>query len=205
MGIFVVFEGVEGSGKTTQSRSLQRRLSAAGHKTTLVHEPGSTPAGERIRRWLKTGTELTPLAELFLFSAARATLVETVIRPALARDEIVVCDRYTYSTVAYQGHGRGIDLRTIAELNDVASRGLVPDLVLLLDMPADDGLARKSGGARDRFEAESADFHHRVREAYLSMARQDPDRWLTIDSTRARAEVSIAAWERVSAVLGERR
>ena len=204
MGLFVVFEGVEGSGKTTQSRSLQRRLSAAGHNTTLVHEPGSTPVGERIRRWLKTGTELTPLAELFLFSAARATLVETVIRPALARDEIVVCDRYTYSTVAYQGHGRGIDLRTIAELNNMASHGLVPDLVLLLDMPADGGLARKSGGARDRFEVESADFHDRVREAYLSMARQDPNRWLTIDSTRARAEVSNAAWERVSAALGER-
>ena len=204
LSLFISFEGGEGSGKTTQSKALKRRLSRAGYTATLVHEPGSTPTGERIRRWLKTGSDLTPLAELFLFSAARSLLVESVIRPALDGHDVVVCDRYTYSTVAYQGYGRGMDVDTIRQLNDLASSGLVPDLVVLLDVPVPEGMARKGNGAGDRFEAESREFHQRVRQGYLDMACREPKRWLTIDSTRPLSHISNTVWERVSRALTER-
>ena len=109
MGLLVVFEGVDGSGKSTQSRALKRRLAGAGYPSTQVHEPGGTPTGERIRRWVKGAPHVSPLAELFLFCAARASLVESVIRPALSKARVVLCDRYIYSSVAYQGGGRGLE------------------------------------------------------------------------------------------------
>ena len=201
MGLFVVFEGVEGSGKSTQSRALARRLTNAGYPGTLVHEPGGTPTGERIRRWLKSGHDISLLAELLLFSAARASLVESVIHPALSRAEVVVCDRYTYSTVAYQGYGRGLDLNTVRHLNEIATGGLLPALVVLLDLPPEDGLGRKATGRLDRFERERRDFHRRVRQGYVELARQDPARWLVLDASEPRASLLDAVWRRLSPML----
>ncbi len=201
--IFVVFEGVEGSGKTTQSAKLARRLTEAGRDVRLTVEPGGTPTGESVREWVKTGSGLTPLAELFLFNAARAALVETVIAPALESGQDVVCDRYIYSTVAYQGHARGVDLRTIETLNSTATTGLEPDLVILLDLSPDQGFSRKAGSALDRIELEDSDFHLRVRQGYLEQAQNDPRRWLVLDATLPEPELTDAIWERVSALLAD--
>ena len=201
-GIFVVFEGVEGGGKSTQCAILTQRLADAGHEVTQTIEPGGTPTGERVREWVKTGEGLTPTAELFLFNAARAALVETVIAPALDSGHCVVCDRYVYSTVAYQGFARGVDQMTIATLNTVATGGLEPDIVVLLDLPPNEGFGRKAGTALDRIELEDSDFHLRVRQGSLEQAQRDPDRWLVLDATLPESELGDAIWDRVSAVLG---
>jgi dTMP kinase len=201
MGLFVAFEGVEGSGKSTQSRALKRRLAGAGYSVTLAHEPGGTPAGELIRRLLKRGPDIPPIAELLLFSASRAALVESAIRPALHRGEVVICDRYIYSTLAYQGYGRGLPLDTVRRLNEVATGGLIPHLVVLLDLPPEAGLARKSSGPADRFEQERQEFHERVRQGYLRLAKDEPARWLVLDASASKASLAKAVWERVSGML----
>ncbi len=202
MGLFIVFEGVEGSGKSTQARALRQRLASAGISVLSTHEPGGTPTGEQVRQWLKGQHPITPLAELFLFSAARALLVEQVVRPALQAGQTVLCDRYIYSTLAYQGYGRGLDMEAIHQVNRLATCGLLPDLVVLLDLPPDAGLARKSSRALDRFEQEQQDFHRRVRQGYLELSRQEPGRWLVLDASRPREAVAAAIWERVSGMLG---
>ena len=200
-GLFIVFEGVEGSGKSTQSRALTRRLTDAGYDTLLTIEPGGTPTGMQVRQWVKTGDGITPLAELFLFSAARAALVETVISPALADGKIVVCDRYIYSTVAYQGHGRGLNPDTIATLNETATMGVLPHLIVLLDLPPGHGFGRKTDDNLDRIELEEDDFHLRVRQGYLAQAQQDPDRWLVLDAAASQSDISDAVWDRISDLL----
>lgn len=202
MGLFIVFEGVEGSGKSTQARALRQRLASAGISVLSTHEPGGTPTGEQVRQWLKGQHPITPLAELFLFSAARALLVEQVVRPALQAGQTVLCDRYIYSTLAYQGYGRGLDMEAIHQVNRLATCGLLPDLVVLLDLPPDAGLARKSSRALDRFEQEQQDFHRRVRQGYLELSRQEPGRWLVLDASRPREAVAAAIWKRVSGMLG---
>lgn len=202
MGLFIVFEGVEGSGKSTQARALRQRLASAGISVLSTHEPGGTPIGEQVRQWLKGQHPITPLAELFLFSAARALLVEQVVRPALQAGQTVLCDRYIYSTLAYQGYGRGLDMEAIRQVNRLATRDLLPDLVVLLDLPPDAGLARKSRRPLDRFEQEQQSFHQRVRQGYLDLSRQEPERWLVLDASQPREAVSSAIWERVSALLG---
>jgi len=202
LGLFVVFEGIEGSGKTTQAKALHRRLARLGHPSILVQEPGGTPTGERVRRWLKAGMDITPLAEVFLLSAARAALVENKIGPALERGQTVVCDRYFYSTLAYQGYGRGIDMDILHQVNRIATRGLLPNLVVLLDMPPEEGLARK-GQPRDRFEREGIQFHQRVRQGYLALAQQEPERWLLLDGLSLPQALSHAIEKRVLALLRE--
>ncbi|MCH9058453.1 MAG: dTMP kinase [Planctomycetes bacterium] len=187
--MFIVFEGVEGSGKSTQSRALTLRLTDAGYDALLTIEPGGTPTGTQVRQWVKSGDGITPLAELFLFSAARAALVETVISPALAGGTIVVCDRYIYSTVAYQGYGRGLDTDTISALNKIATIGILPHLIVLLDLPPGHGFGRKTDDNLDRIELEEDDFHLRVRQGYLAQAQQDPDRWLVLDAGYVTGEV----------------
>ena len=199
MGLFIVFEGVEGSGKSTQSRELLRRLQEAAIKAILVREPGGTPTAEYVREWLIGGHDISPRTELLLFSAARASLVESVIRPALSRGETAVCDRYIYSTLAYQGFGRGMDMTTIDNLNRIATGGLDPDLVILLDLPPDKGFQRKQGGdPNDRFEREGAAFHQRVHEGYRTLAAKDSELWLVLDGSRPVDELADAVWSRVS-------
>lgn len=198
---FIVLEGGEGVGKSTQSRRLHQYLLAEGYRALLTHEPGGTPLGEELRRLVKHADGLDPWAELFLILAARAHLVAQVVKPALKRDEVVVCDRFAPSTLAYQGWGRGLGTDFLGTLNEAATEGLSPDLVVLLDAPEEVGLARRPGGDKDNFESESVDFHRRVREGYLMLAQQEPDRWLVVDATFPPDRVANIIWERVSALL----
>jgi dTMP kinase len=204
MGLFILFEGIEGSGKSTQARALNRRLSRLGLPVTLVKEPGGTAVGRVVRRLLKhrLEIELDPLTELFLFAVARAQLVADVIRPALDQDKIVICDRYAESTVAYQGYGRGLDLGIVRSINNIATEGLRPDIIFLLDLEVEDGLRRKgSGVTRDRFEQEEVAFHRRVRQGYLNMANADPDHWLVIDATQSKVKTQSLVWQKVGQLL----
>lgn len=174
-GFFLVFEGVEGAGKSTHARRLGRRLERAGVPCRTVREPGGTPVGERIRRVvLDPGLRFSPEAELLLLLAARAEFVRKVVRPALARGEVVVADRYELSTFAYQGVGRGLGLEPVRRLNEFATGGLRPDAVVLLQVDPEAGLRRK-GGETDRMEREAADFHARISTAYAVLAREEPN------------------------------
>jgi dTMP kinase len=203
LALFIVFEGGEGCGKSTQTRALYRRLSKDGFGAILTREPGGTKLGERVRRHLKrTGdTRISPLAELFLIATARAQLVSEIIRPELEKGKTVICDRFTPSTLAYQGYGRGLDTDAIRDVNDIATDGMSPDLVVLLDIPVEAGLSRKKSKERDRFESESLAFHSRVRRGYLDLAKADPGRWLMVDGRLPRKAIEETIWERVSVLL----
>ncbi len=203
MALFIVFEGGEGCGKSTQTRALLRRLSKDGFRAVLTREPGGTRLGERVRRYLKqTGeTRISPLAELFLIATARAQLVSEIIRPELEKGKMVICDRFTPSTLAYQGYGRGLNTDALREVNDIATDGMSPDLIVLLDIPIEDGLGRKKSKERDRFESESLAFHARVRRGYLDMAKADPERWLVVDGRLPKKEIEKMIWGKVSILL----
>lgn len=201
MGTFIVIEGGDGAGKSTQVRLLSRRLAREGYHVVTAREPGGSALGETVRRWLKTRPGLTPLTELFLFSAARAQLVEEVIAPALADEGILVCDRFTASTLAYQGYGRGLALDLIRRLNQAATRGIQPDLTVFLEVPIEAGLARKAGEARDNFESEALEFHRRVREGYLALASREPESWLVLDGTGERDVLARRIWDRAGSIL----
>lgn len=179
-----------------------------GYPVTLVAEPGSTPLGLRLRRILKSsGVALAPEAEALLFVASRAQLVRERLRPALQRGEVVISDRYADSTLAYQGHGRGQELGELRRLNHFATGGLVPHLTVLLDLPVEEALRRRRPHPGDRFEIGGAQgrgargFQRRVRRGFLALAREEPERWLVVDATRPRAEVSAAVWARVQLLL----
>jgi dTMP kinase len=186
--VFITFEGTEGSGKSLQARTLADRLQAQGYRVLLTHEPGGTALGTELRQLLLDRDELhlTGRAEALLMNASRAQLVETVIRPALQRGEVVVCDRFADSTLAYQGAGRGLDGQELASVISFATAGLQPDMTMLLDVPVEVGLARKHAQDQgNRFEAEALAFHARVRDAYLTLASSQPDRWLCFNGTRS--------------------
>ena len=201
--MFIILEGGEGCGKSTQTRALCRHLSRDGLQVVLTREPGGTRLGERVRRHLKQndGTPISPMAELLLIEAARAQLVSEVIRPALNEGRTVICDRFTPSTLAYQGYGRGLDTDALREINDIATDGLTPDLIVLLDIPVEAGLNRKKSRDRDRFESEGLAFHSRVRRGYLEMGKADPRRWLVVDGRLPRRAIEKKVWERVSILL----
>jgi dTMP kinase len=191
-GPLITFEGGEGSGKSTQVELLARRLETAGRRILKLREPGGTPLGEELRQLLlHRRADISPQAELLLFLAARAELVRAVIRPALAEGTIVICDRFSDSTLAYQGYGRGIDLDQVRKLNDSATGGLKPNLTVLLDLPVEAGRSRKQRD-EDVFQGEDDAFHERVRQGYLELAREEPDRWLVLDATRPPAELAAA-------------
>jgi len=203
MALFITFEGGEGCGKSVQAKVLYRRLSQLAIPTLLTHEPGGTPFGKKIAFWLKWAEDkdIQPLTELLLFNASRAQLVTKVIQPSLASGIVVICDRYADSTTAYQSYGRGLDLEIVKTINNVATQGLKPNLTVLLDMPAETGLARKRGKRQDRFEQEEITFHQRVREGYLKLAANEPQRWLVIDATQSKGKIAQIIWQRVSQLL----
>ena len=205
--LFITFEGVEGCGKSTQSRLFYQKLQKLAIPSLLIHEPGITALGKKITRLLKWSKDISisPMAELLLFNTSRAQLLEEVIRPALKEGKIVICDRYADSTTAYQGYGRGLDLAAVAAANRLATQGLIPDLTILLDVPVAGGLARKKGTLPDRFHAEKLDFHRRVREGYLKLARAEPERWLVIDGTQNKEAIAGIIWEGVSKILPRKR
>jgi dTMP kinase len=180
-GRLIAFEGVEGAGKSTQLELLRRQLEGRGREVVVTREPGGTPVGERVRALLlDPEVEIYPRAEALLFAAARAELVERVIRPALERGAVVLCDRYLDSSLAYQGGARGLGRGPVEEVNRLATGGLLPDLVVLLDLDPADGLRRRQGD-RDRIEAQDLDFHRRVREAFRTLAAADPNRFAVVD------------------------
>ena len=203
MALFITFEGGEGSGKSVQSRALYKRLSQAAIPVLLTHEPGGTPCGNKIGRWLKWAEtkDVSPLAELLLFNASRAQLISEVIWPGLKKGMVVICDRYTDSTTAYQGYGRGLDLATVEAINNTAAQGLKPDLTVLLDIPVEEGLARKRVKKQDRFEQEDVVFHQRVRGGFLRLAADEPQRWLVVDACQSKAEIRAIIWQKVSQLM----
>jgi dTMP kinase len=200
MALFITFEGGEGSGKSTQTRSVYRRLDQVALPAILIHEPGGTLLGDKVRYLLKQACNvpISPLTELLLFNASRSQLVKDVIQPSLNEGKIVLCDRFTDSTIAYQSYGRGLDIRTVNEINKISTQGLKPDLTILLDVPPEVGLARKRSGANDRFEQEALAFHKRVREGFLNLASEEPQRWIVIDSTLPRDRISELIWDKIS-------
>src|SRR5216683_3136776 len=191
-GLFITLEGVEGSGKTTQAALLGDWLRKDGRRVTVTHEPGGTRAGETIRAiFLDPAVSLDVAAELLLVLADRAQHVREKLRPAIANGEVVISDRYSDSTTAYQGHGRGFDLELLGNLNRLATDGVTPDLTIVLDLPVETGLERTrvralgTGRGSDRFEGERAEFHRKVRGGFLAIAKAEPTRVIVIDADRA--------------------
>lgn len=201
-GTFVAFEGGDGAGKSTQVRLLGASLAAQGHQVLVTHEPGATPAGARLRELLLAGDPLEPRTEALLFAADRAQHVESVVRPALAAGAVVVTDRYIDSSVAYQGTGRDLGVAEISQLSRWATQGLEPDLTVLLDIPAEAGRGRR-GGQHDRLESEPDEFHGRVRDRFLQLARKAPSRYLILDATDDPQTLHRAVVGRLEAILPE--
>lgn len=202
-GLFITLEGGEGSGKSTVAAELARRIEAEGRTITLTEEPGGTDLGRHFWTYLRSGAEpLTPLAELLLFEAARAQHVERIIRPALDGGHVVLCDRFTDSSVAYQGYGRELGRDFVESLNETATGGLRPDITLLLDVPVDVGLRRarsletgeSPSKAPDSIGGEAAAFHQRVRDGFLAIARSEPTRVAVIDAQPPLEVVVKACW-----------
>jgi len=186
--VFVTFEGVDGSGKTTQAGLLVDALRAEGREVLATREPGGTRLGEEVRKLLLEGVEMTPWAETTLFAAARAELVDRVIAPALAAGRDVVCDRYVDSSLAYQGIARGLGVERVLELNLVVTAGLLPDLTFLVLVDPEVAFERRKPS--DRIEREGEGFHRAVDEAYRSIAEMFPERITTVDGNRAAEEVA---------------
>ena len=214
MSLFITFEGVEGSGKTTQIKRLKRYLKQKGVPCFTTREPGGTPIGEKVRKILlnRAHGEMTALSELFLYEAARSQHVSEVIRPLLSKKGVILCDRFSDASIAYQGHGRKIDPKLVDLLNQVASKGVRPDLTFLLDCPSDMGLKRavrrdrqKRSNRQDRFEREKIQFHHRVRKGYLSLAKEEPRRIKVIDTRDGEQKVFEKIRKLVDALIGSRR
>lgn len=201
-GAFIAFEGPEGSGKSTQLRRLAARLEALGDTPLVTKEPGGTAVGERVRDLvLDPALQMHAETELLLYAASRAELVASVLKPALAAGRVVLCDRFTGATVAYQGDGRGLSQDWIGTLNARVTGGLEPHLTLLFDLPPEVGLARVAGrGAKDRLEQADLAFHERVRRGFLRQAAQNPS-WRVLDASRPEEEVEGAVWRLVAPLL----
>jgi dTMP kinase len=212
MASFITFEGGDGTGKSTQIRSLEAYLIAQGLSCLTTREPGGTSLGQVLRQTLlESGTRsISSSTELFLYLADRAQHVREIIEPALAQGKVVLCDRYADSTVAYQGYGRGIDRQLLVKLNEIACDGLKPDITFLLDCAVELGLSRTVqrgptvtvGAGKDRFESEKWDFHERVRRGFLELARAEPDRFCIVDASRSEQEVFAAIKKVVDKKLG---
>jgi dTMP kinase len=207
-GLLITVEGGEGSGKTTQCALLAEWLQAQGLLVTRTREPGGTPAADRLREILLDPQleRLDGVAEVLLFAASRAQVVEHVIRPALRAGRVVLCDRFVDSSIAYQGYGLGVDLGLIRYINEQVTRGLVPVLTLLLDLPPEEGRARRGGRPKsDRIEARGQAYHETVRAGYLALAAADPERIRVVDARGDVASVRERVLSEVREVLVRRR
>jgi len=197
--LFITLEGGDGVGKTTQQALLSERLRQEGYACLCTREPGDTALGKRLRDLLLYGDPLARVTELLLYAADRAEHVSKVIAPALAARRVVVCDRFTDSTLAYQGYGRGLDLERIRQLNHLATGGLQPHLTLWLDLPPEVGLARR--GIPDKLEQERLEFHRRVYQGFQTLAVSEPQRIVRIDAEGSPAEVAARIWSAVECWL----
>ena len=205
MSLFITFEGPEGCGKTTQIKLLAEVLTARGCNVLSLREPGGTSIGDQIREVLHDlrNTEMHARAEILLYNAARAQIVEQRIKPHLAAGGIVLCDRFADSTLAYQGYGRGLDLADVQHIVAFATQNLKPDLTLYLDIDVEAGLARRriGGGEWNRMDDQTVEFYRRVREGYRVLMAAEPQRWVSIDASRSVEDVQRAIWEKVSALV----
>jgi dTMP kinase len=198
-GVFITIEGGEGVGKSTQARRLVERLRGAGATVTQTREPGGTPVGDRIRALLLDPlAQMSPSTELLLYEASRAEITAVVIEPALARGDVVVCDRFYDSTTAYQAYGRGLDVDLICALNATATGGLRPDVTVYLALAAEEALPRATHGGADRIEAESLAFHAKVVEGFEQIAAAEPERVLRVDASGESEDVAARVWAAVS-------
>ncbi len=205
-GLFITFEGPEGSGKTTQIPLLAEFLRRQGYAVLTTREPGGTPIGDQIRAILSDmeNTAMHPRTEILLFLASRAQLVEQVIRPHLEGGGVVLCDRYADSTLAYQGYGHGVDLGLLQDLLQFATGGVFPHLTFLLDMDVEAGLQRRArGGEWNRLDAYALEFHQRVRAGYHALAQREPQRWVVVDAARPVEQVRQDILRAVQARLKE--
>lgn len=189
--MFITFEGIEGCGKSTQAKLLCEALIDRGFSVVFTREPGGTPAAEELRSFLlkPRNERFPPFAELSIYEAARAFHVENLIKPSLSQEAVVICDRFTDSTLAYQGYGRGIDLSLVERLNREATGGLKPDLTVLIDLPVEEAFKRISDRGKDRMEQEDLEFHERVRQGFLSVAEKEPERFLIVDGRKTVEEI----------------
>ncbi len=199
-GLFIALEGGDGAGKSTQGRLLRVWLEGLGHTVVMTREPGGTDFGRSVRELVLHGDYVAPRAEALLFAADRAHHVETLIRPALTRGEVVITDRYMDSSIAYQGAGRDLGVDEVRELNVWATGGLVPTLTVLVDLPAAVGRARREG-VHDRLESEADDFHGAVREHFLALAGADPDRYVVVDGGLPAEQIHELVRARVAMLL----
>ena len=201
-GTLVTLEGGEGSGKSTQAEALAVLLREREYNVVLTREPAGTRLGEIVKEILQQGVALTAEAEMFLFQAARAQHVTEVVRPALERGDVVICDRYTDSTLAYQGYGRGLSLDHLRAVNHIATGGLPPHFTILLDVPPETGLARKDHERlTDSIGSESLEFHQRVRAGSLEVAQREPKRIAVVDASLPAERVTAAAWQQLERFL----
>ncbi len=201
-GTLVTLEGGEGSGKSTQAEALAALIREQGYTVVLTREPAGTELGDIVKGIFQRGVAVTAESELFLFGAARAQHVRDVIRPALERGEVVLCDRYTDSTLAYQGYGRGLSLDHLRAVNHIATQGLPPHFTILLDVPPDAGLARKDHESLgDSIGKEPLEFHERVRAGYLELARREPKRFAVVDASSPPERVTESAWQHLQRFL----
>jgi dTMP kinase len=208
-GKFITFEGIDGSGKSTQLRMLTSELRLRGFNVLMTMEPGGTPLGRRLREaFLETEENVSPLAELLLFAADRAQHVDFLVKPAIAEGKIVVSDRYADATFAYQGAGRGFPESTVNQVIELATGGLKPDLTLFFDLSVETALRRTdsrtdSGERKNRMDSETGDFYKRVRESYLQIAAREPERFRIIDAEGSTGEIQRRVVEIVSEFLAE--
>ncbi|MBK3333325.1 dTMP kinase [Persephonella atlantica] len=189
-GVFITFEGIEGAGKSTQAKRLYQFLTDKGIKTILTREPGGTKTGKKIREILLSKTEelFPPVAELFLYEADRNFHVHNIIKPYLKKGYIVISDRFIDSTLAYQGYARGLDIKLIKKLNEIASEGIKPDITFLIDIPVKEGMKRIKR-EKDRIENEDLQFHYRLREGFLKIAQEEKNRIFVIDGTDSEEKI----------------
>lgn len=192
-GRFITLEGIDGAGKSTQAQRLTEVLRAAGNTVVSVRDPGTTSLAERVRGILldRTVTGVDPMAELMLYLASRAQLVAEVVRPALAAGSVVISDRYADSSVAYQGYGRELGVDVVRQSNALATGNLQPDLTLVIDIPVEITKERMNGKTADRLESEKRSFHERIRNGFLEIARDEPERVVVVDGTRSPDDVHL--------------
>lgn len=197
MSLFIVFEGLDGSGKSTQQQLLNDKLQFDKISNISFREPGSTVIGEKIVKILQSDQKLSPLSELLLFYVSRSAIIEEKIKPALANYDVVICDRYFYSSVAYQGYGRGMNIGFINQINDEVVKNIIPDLIFYMDISWEEKKKRKGININDRFEKEDRVFHNKVRSGYKSMAKKDSDKWKIIDAEENIENISSFIYETV--------